>query len=82
MELNEIQVGALASLVTEALKLIPWLRKNEITVALTAIIINTVGTYVFVGTSIYSIGTVFLYSLASYHVLIKPVAKSLGLKSQ
>lgn len=82
MNLDPIQVGFLSSLVAEILKFVPVLRTNDLTVALTAIVVDILGAFFLTGGSMASLPMIILASFASYKLLIQPLASSVSSPSQ
>jgi hypothetical protein len=83
MENQIIAVGAASSLVTEVLKLIPFLRSNAITIAVTNIVVVAAGVYL---TSpkfdLISFVEALGVSIATYLAAVKPLATQTGSRSQ
>ena len=84
MEINltAIQLGFISGLVTELFKLIPLLNQNKLFRILTAIAVCFAGTWYFVGFSAIGWVEVFVYAVASYGLVLKPIAAGLGSKTQ
>lgn len=83
MELSVVQIGFIASLLTEIFKLFPVLGNNSLTKSLVAIMITTVIVY-FYGSEFSTEGIVMalVVALTSYKMVIKPVAKQLDFSTQ
>lgn len=82
--LNPYTVGLMASIVTEALKMIPFLRSNDIYKAGTAIVVMFVGTFVYLGGS-FDLTTFFniaIFSFLNYKMIVQPLAGAAQLGSQ
>jgi hypothetical protein len=88
--LSEMEIGFLASLLTEALKFFPKIGQNEFLKSLVAFLMVVVGTFFYTGfAGGFAAGAnwdvlieILVYAFASYKMIIKPVAKSVGLRSQ
>lgn len=88
--LSEMGIGFLASLFTEALKFFPSIGKNEFIKSLVAFLMVLVGTFFYTGfAGGFAAGAnweamfeILIYAFTSYKMIIKPVAKSVGLRSQ
>ena len=79
--LDPIIIGLLSSVATELFKFFPFLGKNELTRAITAIAITVLGTYL-LGNGITDFPTAITSALVSYKVIVQPLAKSSGIKTQ
>ncbi len=80
---NSILVGTLSSVATEILKFIPFLRSNEITIAVTNIVVVAIGVVASTGTlTVTSFVSALGVSIATYLAAVKPVSGNLGLRSQ
>lgn len=80
---SDIAVGFGGSVVTEILKYIPALNKNELTRALTAIVVIGLSSFLFNGGwSWTSFANSLVAALVSYKAVVQPVASVSGLKTQ
>jgi len=82
MELSNVQIGMFSSVVTELLKFFPLLNVNELTRALTTIVVVFLGTITFSNLSLEGMLSSLLVALVSYKMVIQPVAKVSGLATQ
>ena len=80
--LEPYQVGILASVVSELLKYIPLFKTNDLYKSLMVLAVAIGGTWIFSGLTVANFGTVILSAFVTYKMLIQPVAKEVGLKSQ
>lgn len=80
---NEVLLGVCASIVVELLKFVPWLRVKPLGVSLVTIVVVAVASFFANGSFTFegftnSLAAAFL----SYHVVVKQVASTVGLRSQ
>lgn len=82
-------IGAVSSVVTELLKLIPFLSKNNVTKSLTTIVVIIVAVFISEGGKITDwkqAGVIFaqaiVYAFTTYKMIVQPVAKETGSKTQ
>lgn len=82
MDTNNVLVGSLSAVVTELLKLIPWLNQNSITKAATSLVVCFVGTFLFTPHNPGDYATVITSSLVAYLAIVQPTGKFAGVKTQ
>lgn len=75
-------VGLLASILTEIVKLYPKIGESDILKSLIAIILVVLGTIFTIGWSWENFYLVLIFAFANYKMLIQPIAKVAGLRSQ
>lgn len=82
-------IGAVSSVVTEILKFIPFLNRNNVTKSLTTIVVIIVAVFISEGGNIadwHQAGVVFVqavvYAFTAYKMIVQPVAKESGSKTQ
>lgn len=80
---NSIVAGIASSIVTEILKFIPFLRSNDITIAIVNILVVAIATYATSGTITFtSFLTALAVSITTYLAAVKPVSVTAGFSSQ
>jgi hypothetical protein len=80
---SDAVLGLCASIVTEIIKYVPFVRNNALASSIVAIIVVAVGT--FVSSGVFTWPT-FLNSLASaflsYKIIVQPIARDVGMRTQ
>ncbi len=85
--LSIFTIGLMSSILTELFKLIPILSENQLRKALTAITVVVFGTLYALEFNVAAWDwslfiNVLIYSFLNYRIIIKPIAKTVGLKTQ
>ncbi len=82
-------IGAVSSVVTEILKYVPFLNKNNVTKSLTTIVVIIVAVFISEGGKVSDwnqAGNIFaqavVYALTTYKMLVQPITKEAGLQTQ
>lgn len=89
ISLTPVVIGAISSVVTEIFKFVPFLNSNETTRAITSVVVVVIGVFISIGFSFSTwpefFSTLFqsiVYALASYKVIVQPVATNVGVSTQ
>lgn len=85
--LSIFAIGLMSSVLTEALKMVPILRRNTLSKSLTAIVVVVLGTLYAIGFDVSAwdwnlFASVLVFSFLNYRIIIKPVTTTMGLKTQ
>lgn len=77
-------IGLCSAVVTEVLKVVPFLRKSQVTVSIVAIIVTALGTWVYNpnGLSFDALMAALASALVSYKMVIQPLATGMKLPTQ
>lgn len=89
ISLTPAVIGIVSSILTEILKLIPWLNKNNLIKSITTIVVIVIAVFISYGGNITDwkqASVIFfqavVYALTSYKMIVQPIAKESGMNTQ
>lgn len=79
LSLSVAVVGLASSVLTELLKLFPFLKQNELMASVTAIVVTAIATYFSTAGDFTwpHFASVLLFAFLNYKIIVQPVAKAL-----